>query len=658
MAGDPEDLLDRVQRKTKAAVEERLSAIEAEAKFAEEAVKREEAAGFWNEFVAEPLAEAGAEFLETFAGDPESVSEAKANLESLIHSFFDPATVLADLTSGVVPKDTISLDRFFGDVQFPASLIERTENYAGRKSTNSSRECQRGVIQATMATAGQVAAGAIGNAARALKSVQTSLAFVMDNLDDVGAALMQMPVQDLLAIVGSQDLVLSQIKSTVKSINDIIRDMDEEDYSFDHILTIRQEQSRLEGAKTKLSALEARLFAGASFNQALWDGAQADIKTSADVLCGIGIDELLFGLTLKPFKLLALVNYLETLCKILNRQQAQRDRLEGFLSEFQAQFEATAQFENLFLPIINQIQCRLTRIIEDMDSTVAKNQFFRFLLKEKQWCLELLAIYHAMKLSSKLNLPNNINKFTGTQAIQDAADAVVGFLRDAEFNIEQANAAGVIESCSVFSALVRRKMVRNIPSAPVVVEGEELIAEIELVQGQGGIFGGLLNVFDSSVATGAAAAITAVAGLLEFAEERNLTSFTEAIAEGNVTEAFGLDALTTSLEGQISSLAACIIDYTRGTGGNPLVEAEMLAVGEVFRDEARSLGLLDSLLHDYAGLHISARLGDETVDLKKLGDRIRRAGSALGVEVDLEDATFIDVREARKAKLRASAEGS
>lgn len=651
------EALARIQEKNRALVEERLSKIDTESQFAEERSKREESGGFWQEFVEEPLEEVGREFIEAFGGDEKSVGEAKANLESLIHSLFDPEALLAGITSGIMPPEVVSLDRYFGDAAFPASIVERVTNLGGLKDPNAPEPCQRGVVQATVATAAKVVAGAVGNAARALKTVQTSIGFITEGIESAGAALMDLSVQDLLAVVGSQSFVIDQIISVTREINDIVDGMDEEDYPADHITIIRREQSRLQQADLQLQALEARLLAGARFSQPLWDSARENVDEARKKLCTFDLDVLVGGLTLKPLRLIGLVTYLETLCSILRRQQRQRERVQGFLLDFDRQFNESARFDNLFVPVIDQIRCRLRKIIEDMDSTIAKNRFLRYLIKEKQWCLELLVIKSVMDFAKKLDLPENINKFTGTKAIVDAAEAVNDFVADQLRDARKVSANQLLLICDSYVESVRRKAVRNVPSEAVVAEGEQLIKQAQLTKDEGNVFGGLLNGFSGSVAAHAATAVAAIGAIMEFAEERNLTGFVEAIREGNVTEAFGIDALTTSLEGQLTQLVACTVAIARESGGNPVAEAELLLVNEVFRDEARSLGLLDELLHNYAENHIEDQVEAEAAKLKENEARIQRAAEALGESVDGAQAQFIPPKEAKMKKLQEAASG-
>lgn len=648
------EALQRLAEKNRALVEERLSTIDVESQIAEEISKREETGGFWQSFVEEPLEEAGQEFIDTFGGDRKSVGEAKAVLESLIHSLFDPQAILANLTSAVLPPDVVSLDRYISDAAFPASLVERVPNLGGRKDPLAAEPCHRSVVQATITTAARVAVGAISNASRALKAVQTSLGFVRSSVEDLGPALMRIPVQNLLTILGSQDFIISQMISVTEEIISIVDGMDEEDYPADHINIIRREQSRLRGADSKLAAVEARLLAGASFHQPLWDSARKDIKDSADVFCGLDLDDLIGGLNLKPFKLIGLVNYLETLCAVLKRQQEQREALEAAINDFEDQFLEATVFDNLFFPIVDQIRCRLRKILEDMDATIAKNQFVRYLIKEKEWCLELMVIAQAMKFSNKLSLPDNIRKFTGTDAIEDATRDVVDFTRDLREDLQAQNVRQLILICESFTRSVRIKAVRNIPYQAIIAEGQELIRRATACRKEGSFFGGLLDGFSGTVAKTAGAAITSLALLLEFSKERNLSSFIDAIEGGRLTEAFGIDALTTTLEGQLTQLVACIVATSRqNSGGNPVAEAELLAVNAVFQDEARDLGLLDRLMHNYAESHIEDQLEGEAVVLKGTAERIKRAGDALDEPVSSTGTHFIPPKKATAQKKSA-----
>lgn len=648
-----EQLLNEAQRKNKALTEERLSAIETESKLAEREAKRQETGGFWDFHVGESLEEAGNDFLMTFGGDEKSVSEAMGNYESLVHGLFDPQSLLSGFSSGLLPPDVVSLDRQFGDAASPASIVERVAD-PNQKDPYGSRACQRGIIQATAAAAAQTVAGAIGNAARALKTVQTSIGFLKSSIPDLGAAFMNQPVQSLLAIIGSQDLILKKMISVTKQIINVVDDMSEKDYPADHAEFIRRQQLLLIAADQKLSALEARLFAGASFNQSLWDGAKKNIDDAAKALCTFDLDVLIGGLTFKPFILLGLVIYLETLNRILKRQQAIRNRLSLFLLDFDKQFLDNLHFDNLFLPVINLIRCRLKRIIEDMDATIEKNRFVFYLLKEKQWCLELKALSALMKLSNKLKLPTNINRFLGTEALIDAANKVFDFVGSQEKKLADASVVDVIAICDVFTHQCRRKMVVNLPSAGLVSLGHQLILACQNSIGNSGAYGGVLNVFSGSVATYAAEAVLVLGQILEFAEERKLSGFVTSVNEGDLSTAFGLDSLTTSLEGQLVSLVSKTTAIARANGGNPVAEFELSVVTQTFQDETRNLGLVDQLTNDNASSHIEAQLEVEAPKYKSNEAHIQRAAKSLDVSVTPADSQFIDPKTAKLNKLKES----
>ena len=649
-----EELLTTAQRKNRTLVEERLANADVESRLVERDAKRQESGGFWDLFVGASLEEAGDDFLTTFGGDETSVSSALANYEALVHGMFDPSALLAGFGSGVLSADVVSLDRQFGDAAAPASLIERVSDPA-RKDPYGVRRCQRGLLQATAAAGARVVAGAVGNALRAVKTVQTALGFLREATPDLAAGLMRMPVQSLLAALGSQDLILDKIVAVVRRILALVADMRERDYPANHVEFVRRQQLLLEDADRKLAALEARLLAGASFDKPLWDGAHRDIDAAAKALCTFDLDVLIGGITFKPFVLVGLVAYLETLLRVLARQQALRARLAGFLDGFDRAFLTHLRFDNLFLPVVDMIRCRLRRIVEDMDATIAVNRFLHYLLKEKQWCLELKAISALMRLSDKLRLPTAANKFLGTEALNKAARAVFDFVGGQHRRIADASTEDVLELGAAFVLECRRKAVVNTPAAYVIGLGERLIRAAEECRGQGGAYGGVLNGFSGAAAADAAGAILVVGQVMEFAAERRLTGFTDALGQGDLAGAFGIDGFTAALEGQLTTLVAKTAAVARANGGNPIAELELAAVQALFQDEARNLGLVDRLANDSASGHIEERLDVDAPRYKASEAHIQRAATALDVRVDAGGATFVPPSTAKANKLAAAA---
>lgn len=531
-----------------------------------------------------------------FGPDLQSAATSASHFKSLLNSSFNPQTSLAKFSPSFNPRFS-SLESSLGRARFPSiPIMDQVQNYGSFKTPTGELNCQRNVFQALAAAVGNVAVGAVSNYSKAFQAVCMSSEFLLKSVSDMKSAFMNMSVQELLAVVVSQDNVLKQIVSVTKRINDVLASMDENDYAIIHLTLIRREQIRLQQAISKLEQLEIDLLFGQSFDYELWESARQDIEATDKQFCGF--PEL--GLSVKPIILVGLVLYLESLLKILARQQALRDALFQNLNNFGNKFAQATQFENLYLPIIEAIKCRLERILEDMDATLAKNKIIDFLIKEKLWCLELMAISAFMKFAGKAKLPEVINKFSGTDALNSAAEAVLNAIAKQLVDIEKSDVRGVIDTGRSFIALINLKLQSNIIVDPIIGTGESLIAEAELAMTNGSAFGGLLNGFSNSVAANAATAVAAVAGLVEFADQFNISAFSDLLKKGDILGAFSIDGLTGSLESQASVVTGRLAVIANRGGASDFSIAVFENSAIQYQESARNYGLMVDMVNNYA----------------------------------------------------------
>lgn len=617
------DIIKAIQEKTEELITARTAEINTEAEFVEKIAQDTETGGFWQEFVADPLAEVASEFTDAF-GDAKSISEAKANFESLVHSLFDPSGILAQTSAGILDPTALDANRIISAPEQTASLIERVPNLGGAKSPLAAEACQRGVIQSVATAAASVVSGAISNVARAVKTVHSALGYLKSTIPDIGAALANVAVQNLDSLLVDQDALLDLIAGVTEDINELVASMDEDDYLTDHVRLIRTEQLRLKAANADLEATKAQLLQGGPLDDSRWGAAKDKISQSAKTLCGF---DILIRNPVKQIKLYGHVVYLDYLVDLLERQSAITDGISDNISRFRTNFVTATTFDSLFAPVIDQIQCRVRKITEDMDATLGRNQFIKYVLKEKQWCLELLAIEAFMKFADKMDIEANLRNFTGQEAIDDAMESIENVLFDAELATTAHDTARVIEIARSYSIAVKRKASRNLPAAPIINQGLILIAQTKIAKDNNLGILSLTGEFTTKVITTAGLAVGAVSTLLNYSADRNITAFLSAISQGDIIQALQLDSLTASLESQLSSLTA---QLTASLDAAAVSFSDLLTMTTEYQEEVRSITLVDNLQTGFAEDHLQDLTVNEKQKYEDLSIVVARVARDLG----------------------------
>jgi hypothetical protein len=632
-------LLADLQDVNKAHAENRLARIDVEAQYAEEQVKRENSAGTWYDGTQEMLDDSSAEFKIAFGENPTTVAEGKSILESLVHSLYDPESVLSATREA---GDVFSLDRLAGAPLFPSGVSEKLPDTWLKKTPYGATSCQTSLIAATVATAAEVAAGAVSNGARALRAVQTSLVAAMSSTDGVGAALAAVAVRKLLGALGSQDALIAELRSVAEQIATLVDSMTDADYLFNHALFVRQQQLKLSRAESILASVEGDLLASGVFDAVGWEAARVIIKEVSETLRKLGLSDILSGFTSKAIKLLLLATYAELILLGLRRLRAIQDVLTASLSSFQSKL-AVVKFDNLFAPVVRLVRCRLRKVIEDMDAVILRNRLLLYLIKEKQWSVETAAIAAFMQMTKRIRLPDKLGLFSGVLDLQAGFASLVNHLAPAPKDLSY-----LIEVGDLMVGLAKQKSAVNTPADAVVSAARSVVAACDSYIGVVSRRKSSSAAYLGLVVTLAPTAVSLVRRILDFARDRQCTSFTTAIESGIIDEAFEADSLTTSVEGKASSLIAHSVALFESGGGNRTAEADLLIVNRTFQNDARSLGLLDQLKNGYSSRHIEDRVISEGTTLRQNDARIRRASSEAGQTLGPKEPQFIPVRKARE----------
>jgi len=616
-------------------IQDRALRIDVETRAADGAIKEHKVGGFWDTFVSEPLATASRSFTETFGTTVPEITALRGELEAMIHGLFATDDVLAGLTSNIAKPDVLSLDRLLGTAAEGATApIERILAPTA-KDPLGTRTCARSVVTASLTTVVKTAAGAVSNLGRAVQAVGVTVGLVKNVAESLGPALMDLSVRDLAAIVSSQSTLCTQAAEIVRSLLRMLRSGTGALLSIRDLTPLGAVAAKLSSADAKLARIEAYLFVGAPFQQPAWDSAQRDVDEAAALLRNVELQiNLNILAALPPMTWEALLSALEATLNILARQQRVRSLLASNLAAFESGFLKATRFDNLFTPVIDLIRCRIRLILEAVVAAGATALPTR-LVQERLWYVELKAISAFMSFANKMQLPTAVNKFTGTTALRQATDAVVGAVDKVGRDVMEHDVRLLLVMGYSFLTMTRRAMSiqRRAPQAEAM--GEAFLAEVQAFTGKSGAFGGLLDGFSGTVAATAATAVTYVAQIMQFAEGRGLTQFTTLLRSGDVTSAFAVNGLTASREGAMTVSAAQLRMAIPADKPVAAAKAEQLAVN--YEDQARAVGLYDTVWNDSASRHVAEQLLvkkpallDERRQLQEIQTEIGGAGSAGG----------------------------
>lgn len=586
-------------------VEERLLRVDVETRDAERLSAERRTGGFWDELVAEPLAEIGQVFEDAFDPAPEDTAAQKGELTAMLHGMFAADPVLSGLTANLDYPDVRAADRLLAA---PSSTPFPVERFGGplTKSDSSPETCARSIVTASIGAVAKTGIAAAGNVVRAVQAVGMTVGFVKRTVADLGPALMNLPAQDLLGVVAGQGALCAQAEKIARLLLKLLRSTDGAFLTVSAGADLYEVKALLQSADAALAREEALLFVGAPFDRGLWDSARRDVAAAADLLCDptVKLDVDFFALA-PPVLAETLIAALDATLRLLARQQALRLELELALAGFEIGFAQATRFDSLFGPAVELVRCRIGLICEEIAASGSES-FFRTLARQKRWCLELRAVEAFMRFSAKLDLPDKLEKFTGTAALRKAADAVLEFVDEQRRKLADRDISRALALGFAFVTHARRSVQLRTYLPQAVALGDAFVVEIGKCATSGAPFVAALAAFGATVVEAAPEAVKAVDRILRFSEERGLTGFVSSAKAGRVEDAFKIDGLTASTEGALAAASARTAASV--PVDKPVAAAKAARLAAAHADQARAVGLYDALWNDAYSRHVDVRL--------------------------------------------------
>lgn len=582
-----------------------------EAKKVENDFNARKSGGFWDKITSGPLKAFESAISEAQTDYREAARQKQGFLEKY-QSYMDSAkttlTLGSNLATGVVSG-------IVGEM----GVINAVTEAAGMGSfipTGGMEGCEDDLLTGTIATVFNIGKTAVDQATQSVFAVHSSVGLALQVLPELYTGLMSQPAGLLSIILTNKQALLDRIESTIKQTMSVVVKMKDDDYPFDHKSFVLAARAKLEEADADMSTVEDVLKAGGLFQSTNWDRARRTIKSTGNDLLSLGAEDLLSGFThLKVLQLLGYQKVLETLIRVLDERQSIYAQLTSNISTFGANFQATAKFQNLMAPIVQQVRCDLQRIVADMDETVNINAFIRYILKEKWWGSELngIALFMANTghMGDDLGIPSS--------ALNDVADSFSASIGDAEDYFIGAESYEVLTGLlASFSRELKMKALRNMD--PEILQGiaKAIYAEIGRQRKSSSDLSELLDGFNTSIAAEGLMAVQAVAGLMNLLDVQGLDTLVDTIRNGDIGSFFGVEAVTRQLESVARKVIGEVLLCCADNDGDSDVTTRLTNMNRTMQDLQKGKDLFDKYTNGYSEMYIESVYKREIPDLNRM----------------------------------------
>jgi hypothetical protein len=582
-----------------------------EAKKVEGDFNARKAGGLWDTITAGPLAAFNDAIAEAQTDYNQQSRQGQGFLERY-QSYMDSAkttlTLASNVATGVVSSVVDELN-----------VIDAVSEAAGLGSTmptGGAEGCEDDLLTGTIATVFNIGKTAVDNAVQSVFAVHSSIGLALQVLPELYAGLMSQPAGLLSIILTNKTALLDRIESTVQQTMSVVDDMKDEDYPFDHKSFVLAAKAKLEEADSDMATVEDVLKAGGLFQNANWDRAKDTIKDTGDDLLSLGAGDLLSGFVhLKILQILGYQKVLETLIQVLDERQSIYAELTSNISAFGKNFQATAKFQNLMAPIVQQVRCDLQRIIADMDETVLVNSFIKYIVKEKWWGSELngISIFMANTghMGDELSIPSS--------QLNDVANSFSSSVSDAEDYFIGAESYDILTGLlSSFMRELKAKATRN--TDPKILQGiaTAIYSEIDRQRQSSSDLSELLEGFNSSIAAEGLVAVQAVAGLMGLMDIQGLDTLIDTIRNGDIGSFFSVEAATRQLESVARKAIGEVLLCCSENDGDSDATSRLLNMNRVMQDLQKGKELYDQYTSGYSEAYIQSVYKRDIPELTKM----------------------------------------
>jgi len=597
---------------------------EAELKISAATQRRSEAGAFWEQFLKDPQAALGGAIDKAFPGDTQAASLAKDTLKGMLSGQFDPESSLAAFASSSAPTG-FSGPSVIADLGAGFPTATKGLSRFG-KQKNGPTECSRSLIGATVTGIAQLVTGSLSGELGAVSAAHQTVAGLGSLYTDLVAYLMTLPAEALTTLLTDKVTLLNNIESKVDNLLEIALTLDLDDYAFDHRSVVIRALAKLKSADDDLSDVSRILLGGGNFQATVWDRAEGNIDAAASILIDTELDEFPGH---KQLKIVMGLSGLSTHIQVLLCRQALIEKIYSNIASFPTNFSASAKFDNLYGPAVNQIQCLLKAIIGEMEKLLQRGLASAFYIKEKQWYVELKALLAFM---------GGVDGLSKTIGVGASATTLSTEMSDNEDELNSANdftaLVGLIES---FSQELRSAIFKPVDNADrletlafaIKVEIEKQRESVESIES-------MLAGFKGSFGDGLTEAITVVGSLVSFLQSKDLHKMVQDLEWGDITNFFKSGPRRTTKDEEALEQTAKLLKWIKNNQTKDY--REMLEVYNELRARVRADKLFRKLTTKAADNHIRDVKEKRLPTNNKLMNTVRR------VQVGLSDVNVVTQR--------------
>ena len=554
--------------------------LDLEVDLSNKGLKEDVSRGFWNDFFDEGQFD---------------LQEALANNEA-----FNPLEV----QSASVQYNSILTTLFGGPAVVPAVDLNSAENLSGKTdgafdslfalcgSSVSAIDTVQGIVNIQKQ-----------KVSRAIEAVKATFGILVAENAEVGPAVLTLAIRNFLVRITAQNFLLKQIQDTIGSINREIAEMDDGDYSINHKTLLSAAILKLNGADNLLRTQLNNVLNKFPFNIKGYEQAEQEIRDVRDALCGIDLQDLFGGyLSGTAIKVTAKLIFLRELLDLLETSDKEAQRIVLNLGSFDTALEDVTFFDELLVPVLQLLRCRLATLQADMQQTIQTNKLSNFIVKEKLWCFELQVLLAIMKAAKVFDIPRNGGILSNAPSL-NAIDAV---LREVTSFNDIVSIESILRVAEQYTKNVQRKLSFNVPVLPIQARGDLVNRLIEQRIDENESFGLLVNRETLTLEGNLLSGITVVQQFLTSINGVDaLNTLGNAIGEGNLRGLFNDEVLESTLVGSVERIF--------GEVQQSLIDAECslvdagsktLSAYSIFEDVTRSEALLGESLAGFPETHL------------------------------------------------------
>lgn len=555
----------------------------------------EDTGGLWGAIIAEPLKVADAAIAETFDFDPASIAAGKTKVRNALVVLFDPDSIQAALEPITdIGKVTVATTGVLLGTGDPTEVINQKLSPLSDKYKNAPTPCAQNVLVATAATVTRVIAGTANEVLKKVGAAQALLGMSMSMLNNFGEGLFLLIGSELDRVYTLEVTLLSQIEYVLAQIEQILIELGDEPFSFNHPKVVQDARVNLLLADSVLSQVQSRIQIRAGLNEAAYDQARSLVQQVEQMLCDAS-EELIPGFSSKPYKLLALFRALEVYTQQWIRQSTRvQAQVDGMLA-FPTSLKAQLQVDNFFAPILDLVRCQLQHVTEDMANVALKGQLLLYVAKEHKWCLQLKVLNETMKASrSLLETGDNAAKFS---------DDVLIFVSEYEAQQQAITAQpqAVFDVLEVALTQIRLKVQNQATPAAVVrayVAQALGLATLrrQQLEAQRPLLLELLSLGSNKYVKAWAQAKQ----YTEFLTGKGLSTVLKGLVTGDLDAVFGANATTAAIEDKVQAHVVKVMGCLKDK--DPASVDKLTQVAKQASDDSRSKALITDRVGGAASL--------------------------------------------------------